>query len=623
MMWLGPCNIGDRWKRTKVPAFSFGIILALLALTGCSARYYREKIDSNAYKIIESKQRQALNKTEEFSLDAPSDTLRRSLLLSHDLPHSSPASFGSAFLEKPAHWPEEVEPIQAHPISPPSTNTAPSITLLDALQIAAANSRNYQMEKEAVFRTALELDLERDRFRTSFGGLVRALFRHDRSALNQDGGVINESVEASAVGEASQLFKGGSALSLRLGLNLLKLLEPSRFTSESVFGDASIAIPLLRGSGRHIIAEALTQAERDVVYSLHEFEHFKRGFAVSIASQYLGVLQQQNAVENAAENYRGLIASTRRARRLLDAGKLPAIQVDQSIQEELSARNRWVSARESFAAALDEFKTSLGLPPDAPMQLDRTELERLSSAYASTNQLEAQLDVEGRIPPADAPIILLEPSSDEAGPLEVEPERAIAIALKHRLDLENAVRRVEDAQRRIVIAADRLRPELTLLGNASFSGEELKGLDVNRGNYSAILNIDLPLERTAEAIAYRQSYLALEAAVRQLQAFEDEIKLAVMDRLRELREARESVRIQGLSAELARRRVRGASLNLEAGRVEIRDLLEAREDLLSAQNGLTAAAVDFRVAQLALQRDLGLLEVDARGIWREVSLLED
>jgi outer membrane protein TolC len=56
---------------------------------------------------------------------------------------------------------------------------------------------------------------------------------------------------------------------------------------------------------------------------------------------------------------------------------------------------------------------------------------------------------------------------------------------------------------------------------------------------------------------------------------------------------------------------------LEAGRAEIRDLLEAQEALISAQNALTAALVTYRVGELALQRDLGLLEVDHEGVWQE------
>ena len=49
---------------------------------------------------------------------------------------------------------------------------------------------------------------------------------------------------------------------------------------------------------------------------------------------------------------------------------------------------------------------------------------------------------------------------------------------------------------------------------------------------------------------------------------------------------------------------------LEAGRAEIRDLLESQEDLLSAQNELTAAIISYRVAELELQRDMGVLQVN-------------
>ena len=596
----------------------------VLVLCGCSARHYREKVDSQAYEIIAEKQEQALGEQEEFTVERPVDTLRRKLLLGHDLPYAAPGSLGSAFLPKPPHWPEEDELLAAADLPAlVDTNEATVISLVDALQVAAANSREYQAQKEGVFLSALGLEFERDQFRMSFAGVLSGLFNHDRSGLNTEGGTISESVEASAIGDASKVFKNGSVVSMTLGLNLLKMLEPGRFTSESMFGDASVSIPLMRGSGRHIVTEPLNQAERDVVYALFDFEHFKRGFAVRIASEYLQVLQRQNAVENAAENYRGLISSSRRARRLLDFGRLPAIQVDQSIQEELSARNRWVSARESFASAVDQFKISLGLPPDAPVVLASEELEALRQTAQQVGGPGSELDLEAEIPPADAPIVLDEPSTKEAGPLEVEPERAIRMALENRLDLENAIGRVHDAQRRIVVAADRLRPELTLFGSAAYRGEEAKGLRPDRGNYTALLEMDLPFERTAEAIAYRRSYISLEAAVRQLQALEDDIKLAVLDRLRELREARESLRIQTLAEGLASRRVVGARLNLDAGRVEIRDLLEAQADLLAAQNALTAAAVGYRVAQLSLQRDLGILKVDSSGMWTEVENLEE
>jgi outer membrane protein TolC len=56
---------------------------------------------------------------------------------------------------------------------------------------------------------------------------------------------------------------------------------------------------------------------------------------------------------------------------------------------------------------------------------------------------------------------------------------------------------------------------------------------------------------------------------------------------------------------------------LEAGRVQIRDILEAQEALLSAQNALTAAVINYRITELELQRDMGLLKVDEKGLWQE------
>ena len=55
------------------------------------------------------------------------------------------------------------------------------------------------------------------------------------------------------------------------------------------------------------------------------------------------------------------------------------------------------------------------------------------------------------------------------------------------------------------------------------------------------------------------------------------------------------------------------------GGVITRDVLEAQESLLSAQNSLTAALVSYRIAELELQRDMGVLEVDWKGNWREYS----
>lgn len=600
------------WRRVAGSAAVFGG----LALAGCSATQHRERVENRAYQIIDETRQSAFGRTEEFSIESPAHALRRRLLRSQDLPYAGEASLGTGHLPLIPHWPEERKVHSFDDISGPAVGHL-VLTLNDALQIAAQNSRAYQGQKEDVFRSALALDLERDQFRTSFAGLIAGSFQYDRGSLDEVGGVTAESAGVDASLGLERQLQNGASYSLRLGWNLLQLLEPENFTSRSVFGDASVSIPLLRGAGRHIAAEPLTQAERDVVYAIYDFERFKRAFAVDVADQYLSVLQSSDQVKNAAENYRGLIASTRRARRLLDAGDLPPIQVDQSIQDELSARNRWISARESQTAALDSFKLLLGLPVDAAIELDHAEFAKLAAQARSMTTNAYEIRVEETIPPADAAIVLAEPSQEGAGPFEIDPDLAIRIALENRLDVRIAEGRVYDSQRSVVVAADRLKTELTLFGSARFEAEDFEDFSFDRGQYEALLAINLPLERTAEAVGYRNSLIQLQQAVRDVQALEDGIKQDVRQRLRTLREARESLQIQALSVELARRRVRGADLNLQAGRVEIRDLLEAQEDLLSAQNALTGAAVDYRLAELELQRDLDVIEVGADGLWTE------
>ncbi len=66
--------------------------------------------------------------------------------------------------------------------------------------------------------------------------------------------------------------------------------------------------------------------------------------------------------------------------------------------------------------------------------------------------------------------------------------------------------------------------------------------------------------------------------------------------------------------------MRSISLFMEAGRAETRDLLEAQDALLAAQNNLTSAGVNYRIAELEIQRDMGVITVTDTGLWKEYRL---
>jgi outer membrane protein TolC len=82
-------------------------------------------------------------------------------------------------------------------------------------------------------------------------------------------------------------------------------------------------------------------------------------------------------------------------------------------------------------------------------------------------------------------------------------------------------------------------------------------------------------------------------------------------------EAREALSIQTRAVEVAEKRVKSTDMFFEAGRSELRDLLEAQEALLSARNSLTSAVVDYRMAELEFQSDSGILQIDDKGLFKE------
>ncbi|MFH1747668.1 MAG: TolC family protein [Planctomycetota bacterium] len=280
---------------------------------------------------------------------------------------------------------------------------------------------------------------------------------------------------------------------------------------------------------------------------------------------------------------------------------------------------------ESYQRQLDSFKLTLGLPPDARLELDRGELDTLVKALGAMIPSVPSDTVAEEVPAADAPIELVPPGMGNPGRYELDESAALVTALQNRLDLRVAVGRVHDAQRTVAVAADQLRADITLLGSGSAGARRTLGsvsqddsiLRPDEGSYSALLTIDLPFERTAERNTYRMSLIRFEQAVRDVQALEDQIKLEVRNGLSRLLEARESILIQAEAVKVAQRRVASTNLFLEAGRAEIRDVLEAQDALVTAQNALTAALVSYRVNELSLQRDLDVLLVDERGLWQE------
>jgi len=98
---------------------------------------------------------------------------------------------------------------------------------------------------------------------------------------------------------------------------------------------------------------------------------------------------------------------------------------------------------------------------------------------------------------------------------------------------------------------------------------------------------------------------------------EDSARQAVRTGMRDIASSWSSFVIQAEALRVAERRVRSSDLFQQAGRASTRDVLEAESALLNARNALVSAVVKYRLAGLALRRDLSALELSEEGLWRD------
>ena len=538
---------------------AMALVCALLA--GCSAEYYRKSADKEVYRIVAVKQKRALGADKGFTIEP---------------------STGDPLEGLPRRFQPLVQENAAAPVPKPAAAANPPavISLDKAVEIAIRNSNDYQTNKEGVYLSALSLTLERSRWTPQFSELLTGQYnRADR----------DEYYTGSSQFGVSELLATGGMLTADLTTNLLRYTTGDPRASAISLLTANFTQPLWRGAGQAVAQESLTQAERNVIYSVRSFARYHRTFAVSVATNYYRLLEQRSVVQNQYANYVSSVRSRQQSEKLAEASKMPPAQVDQTRQAELQAKDSWLSAEESYHSSLDQFKIQLGLRADANVDVDTDELTKLVSVGIIAPKLTA--------------------------------ENAVKQALALRLDLLNQRDATADAARQVNVAANGLGPDVSLVAAASVPSSSVENrpttLRFEQATYSAGFNVSLPLYRTAERNTYRQALISLDQARRSLILLEDNIKSQVRDEWRTLQERKESYEIQRAGVALAEHRVTGTVLLLDAGRATARDLLDAQASLLSAQNALIAALVDHTVARLQLWRDVETLLVTPEGSLEE------
>jgi outer membrane protein TolC len=323
--------------------------------------------------------------------------------------------------------------------------------------------------------------------------------------------------------------------------------------------------------------EPLINSERQLVYEVRSFEAFRREFAVSIASQYFALLTRQQAIRNRLLNYATLASLLERAQALFEARRLPALEVQRAEQSLLAGENTLIDARQEYANLLDAFKITLGMNVNDPLEV-----------------VPVRLDVA--VPALD-------------------DQDAVTSAYQYRLEVQTAQDRVGDAVRGVEVARNGLLPDLDLTGRASTGNRAdtpARQLDSRTLEYSAGLQLDLPIDRVAERNTYRRALIGFDRAQRDSEDLRDRVAAQVRAGARGIRSARSSLVIQEQSIALAERRLDNAQTRLRLGveGADTREVVEAQADLLDAQDAYERAQATLQIRVLEFLRDTGTLRVD-------------
>lgn len=450
------------------------------------------------------------------------------------------------------------------------------LTLAQALDVAAENSRDFQRQKEQLYLTALDLTRNQHDFALVFGGGGSAVVAGQADETADV--VLGDDLSAAA----------NSTAGTRLVVNfvntfLRSVIHGGAFDGSSIL-DLTLTQPLLRGAGRRIVREPLTQAERDVVYAMRAYERFRAEFALRVVSDYWGVVAQIADLRNVEANYQSLVQSREQIEELYRAGRRTITDLGRAKQSEFNADAQRVAAKNRLQTSLDRFKLTLGLPVTAQVELDPSELDQVAARGVEQ--------------------------------VDLTEDAAVALALQRRYDHRTAIDSVEDAGRRIVVAEDALGMALDFTAALNVPAASGRGLnlDWSRVNWSAGFELDLALDKLVERNAYRSALITFDVAIRSRELSEDQIAADVRSSLRNIQSAIDSYRIQSVAVELAAQRVEATTDLYAAGRVQALEKLDAQDALLQAQLDLTAATVDYAIARLQLMSDLEAITLEAHGL---------
>lgn len=258
------------------------------------------------------------------------------------------------------------------------SEAAPRLSLRQTLEQARLNSREYQDQKERLYRAALALTLERYDYGLKF--LTPSVGSDATYVIDESDGTRTESGSVDSSAQIDGLLLTGGTFLARFANQVVFTFDGPEGWSRDLSSELLFQIDqsLLQ---RDIQFDALIQAERNLVYAARDYARFRREFFLDIATRFYGILQNYRSIEIESQNYFSLVRTFEQAQAELRSGVTSApnpVAVDQFEQGMLSGRSSLISAWNRLEQSLDSLKIEMGLPTELPLNVNLDELTELT-----------------------------------------------------------------------------------------------------------------------------------------------------------------------------------------------------------------------------------------------------
>jgi outer membrane protein len=469
-----------------------------------------------------------------------------------------------------------------------AATTALDWSLPDVL--ARAIEHNLQLQAAALDPQIAEASLSAERAKFEAVFTPSARFRNDdQPSLNTT--VANSQKLASLSGGVSVPLRTGGRANIALSGGYTQSDNPFLTTGESYTAglDASVSLPLLRGSGR----------------------------AVNTASIKIAGYEADLAMARTKLQVIGVLAQTQRAYWNLVGAR-----------QELVVRQKQL---ELAQAQLDAARRRVNAGSSPELELTRAESGVASSLNAiitaETNVLTATRALKRLVASPDAPVLSEQPinptTPPEAQELALDRDRLLTLAQDNRAELvQTELQLLVDALN-IDLAQDATRPALTADAAYGYDGlgRNVFGATrtLTRGKFqswSLGLSGEIPIEgdqaadaRLRRAMLSRVQRLATDADQRQ------SIQQEVLDAVDRVASAWQRIIAAQQSAILAGRTLDGERRQFDAGTRTSTDVLDASARVADAQSQEVRALSDYRLALVDLAVATGTVLGDADIRW--------